>query len=122
MEKLKDTFYIDIYDKTVNIGMCDDEDFLEQWYYEITDNQHDSELFPAVALTFYGDDGEYWILYTIDDFDINSCSHEIFHLTHFLMNDINQSFDLNNHETHAWLHGYLVDKIYIIVNNLIKNK
>ena len=39
-------------------------------------------------------------------------SHEVFHLTHRIMDWVSANFDAGHHEQGALLHGYLMDTIY----------
>lgn len=114
---LKDKLFIDVYEYEINIGVCIDHESLENHYDELRKEKIDN-LHPADALTFFADDGSYWVLFVVDKFTLNTCAHECFHITHGIMEMLFCTFDMDDHEPHAWLHGFLVEKMYEIVNNL----
>ena len=120
MKKIKDIVPLSIYDRNINVGMCLDEDNIESWYIDLAHVDKDTGLFPVDALTFYDCEGDLWVLFNKETFNLNTCAHESFHLTHYIMNDIDHSFNIDSHEPHAWLHGYLVDTIFKIGKDLIK--
>lgn len=43
-------------------------------------------------------------------------SHEIFHLTHRMMDWVGANFDRDHHEQGALLHGYLTEKVAKLLN------
>lgn len=44
--------------------------------------------------------------------DLATVSHEMFHLTHRIMDERGFKFDIDNHEAFAQMHGYLTRVIY----------
>jgi hypothetical protein len=111
--RVYDSFNIDVYEKVVHVGMCSDSEELERWSNELMDHdgEHD-DSYPCEALNFYDDEGDQWIIFVKDHFSLNTCAHECFHLTHHMMRDIGHKFKIRDHEPHAWLHGFVVDKVY----------
>jgi len=117
--RLFESFDVDVYEKKVFIGICSNSDELERWMNELMDhdNEHDDE-YPCEALHFYDDPGNQWIIFVESAFTMNTCAHECFHLTHYMMKDIGFNFDISEQEPHAWLHGFLLDKVYNIAIGL----
>lgn len=121
-KRCSDFFNVDVYDTIINVGICSDVEDLERWYYELSeDDIQDDGFFPVVALYFNDFNEDHWIIFTKDIFDLNTCAHECFHLTHHFMNDIQHEFRIESHEPHAWLNGFLVENVYNIGNKLLKN-
>lgn len=117
----KDSLYVDVYETNVYIGMCKNSKDLEEWYYSLTKTKKENNnFFPASAISFYDSSGEHWVMFIKKYFDLNTCAHECFHLTHNFMYDINHEFHIEEHEPHSWLNGFLVDKIYKIGKKLCK--
>lgn len=44
--------------------------------------------------------------------DINTLTHEAFHITVYLLEGKGVKFDINNHEQYAYLNGYINQKIF----------
>ena len=104
-------FFIDVYERTIHVGVCNNTDELERWYTELSgddDDNHDT----YEALNFYDQHDDQWILLVKKHFSLNVCAHECFHLTHHLMSDIGHKFKVKSHEPHAWLHGFVTEAVY----------
>jgi hypothetical protein len=64
------------------------------------------------ALCSYTATGEFGLFFTPKYFDHNRIAHEVFHLTHRILDWANVNFDRNNHEAAALLCGYLTELVY----------
>lgn len=117
--KLNAKLDLAIYETHINIGMCSNSEELEDWYSSLTGDTS-KEHYPSAALTFNETNGDHWIIFTHEHYNLNACAHECFHMTHRIMDGIDTKFNLHDHEPFAWLNGYLVDTIYIIGNDLKK--
>ena len=52
-------------------------------------------------------DDEKRIIFKTENFHPKLIAHECFHVTHHIMDEIGEEFNINSHESFAWLNEYL---------------
>lgn len=63
--------------------------------------------------------GNFMLLFDLDDFSIGSLSHEIFHMTHRMMEYIGIEYCEESGEAFAYLNEYLFENIYSFVKEYL---
>lgn len=64
------------------------------------------------ALCSYSGGHTYALFFERKNLTLKILSHEVFHLTHRIMEWVGANFDSGHHETGALLHGYLMDEVW----------
>jgi hypothetical protein len=63
------------------------------------------------ALCSYSGGHNFALFFERESLTVKILSHEVFHLTHRIMDWVGANFDANHHEQGALLHGYLMDMV-----------
>lgn len=113
-------FTIPIYDCTLRVIVCKDVVKARVKYpiygkFELTNGPFSalcSCCGPNFGLFFDADSAH----------DINTVAHEVFHLTHRMLDWTGQRFDSVNHEAAALLHGYLMKTVAEALHELHSHK
>ena len=66
----------------------------------------------AKALASCNDKGDFGLFFSFEDLTHGIIAHEIFHLTHRIMDDVRGKFDIDNQEPHAYLCEWLTTWVY----------
>lgn len=85
---------------------------MEHWFGPFQDLGH-------VAICSYASTDNFALFFTPPALEINIISHEVFHLTHRILDFTGVQFDRHNHEAAAHLHGWLMDAV---ITTLKKSK
>lgn len=64
------------------------------------------------ALCSYSGGHTFALFFAREQMTLKILSHEVFHLTHRIMDWSGLNFDSNHHEQGALLHGYLMDMVF----------
>ncbi len=103
---MRKTFLIPIFDATVHL-IINKDIAGERKKYEYSFGP--SPAGDYEALCSYN--GHEFALFFKPNVSIKRIGHEIFHLTHRILEWVEVKFDKDNHETAAYLHGYLMQEI-----------
>jgi hypothetical protein len=63
------------------------------------------------AVCSYSGYGDFALFFECKPLSLNVLSHEVFHLTHRILDWVSANFDGGHHEQGALLHGYLMETI-----------
>ncbi len=63
-----------------------------------------------------GKDKSFGLFFDTNKIDVGLIAHEVFHLTHFILNEVGASFDPNDHEPAALLHEWLFKKVLEVLD------
>lgn len=72
------------------------------------------------ALTSCSNDGRFGIFFGTRGLSIDEVAHEVFHVTHRILEWSHANFDPDHHEQGAYLHGHLFDLTYKQVKRYLK--
>lgn len=61
---------------------------------------------------------KFGLFFKPDAVNITTVGHEVFHLTHRILEWVGANFDENHHETAALLNGYLLNRFFVGLNKL----
>ena len=91
------------------------------WLYVINDirkerQERDYMFGPAPdckydALCSYGDCSTFALYFKTEALSMKTVAHEVFHLTHRIMDVVGANFDQDHHEQGALLNGYLMQEV-----------
>ena len=77
----------------------------------------------AEALCCYNhDNGSFAVMFDVNwlkKHKMAVLSHEVFHLTHAILEWVSANFDPAHHEQGAYLHAYLMDRVYGMVKKFM---
>lgn len=65
------------------------------------------------ALCSYSGGHEFGLFFNRERLSLEILSHEVFHLTHRILDWAGANFDATHHEQAALLHGYLMKTVYL---------
>jgi hypothetical protein len=106
---MKKELHIPIYDAVLWLIVADDiaaeRKLMSHWFGPVPDgNQYD-------AICSYGDGHNFALFFEPQACTIKTVSHEVFHLTHRILDWSGAHFDSSHHEQGSLLHGYLMDMV-----------
>lgn len=110
---------IPIFNVVVYIVICDNiykERNKKQWVDMFGNLLYDD----IGALCSYNHKGKFGLFFTFDNLFTRVITHEVFHLTHRILEYINSPFCKELHEVGAQLNGYLNTEIQIEINKMYK--
>jgi hypothetical protein len=107
---VKKTFHVPIFECTVHIIVTDDIPGEHKKIFEPDDDIEDYEG----CVAYHGSKFALFIEPKVAK-NPNTLHHEIFHLTHRILEYRDINFDKDHHETGALLHGWLTQKILKIL-------
>ena len=116
MKRLKRRFRIPIYGVDVWIVVSDDIGKVRRSMDHIFGPCDTGGFF--AGLCSCSDSGDFALFFRPNRLTYSDIGHEVFHLTHRIMEYYEGNFDSNHHEQGAYLHGYLMD----LVCNLVLGK
>jgi len=64
------------------------------------------------ALCSYNGTGRFALFFKKSDVTLKTVSHEVFHLTHRILDWVGSNFDSDHHEQGALLNSYLMDQVF----------
>lgn len=108
MRMIEKEFRIPVYDVALLVCACDDP-VKRRIRYSKTLGEYDGGDFSG--LCSWNGKGSFAVFIKSECVDINTISHEVFHLTHRIMEFCSCNFDEDHHEQGAYLMGYLMDLI-----------
>ncbi len=100
---------IDIYE--THIDFCFVKD-VETFNKVLEDYSSDRDADGSYAVFFYDKDEQKKILFNIEHLQPKIIAHESFHATHYVMEEIGEEFNIDSHESFAWLNEYIFNSIY----------
>lgn len=81
--------------------------------------EHNDEFGPCLlqtvpkALASHSDDlRSFAMFFKQDGIDHGVIAHEVFHITHHILQGVESQFDVNNHEQYAYLCEWITDWVY----------
>jgi len=116
----KKKFYIPIYDSKLWVVVTDSIKHERQAMNKTLGKEEPGFEFhdtTALCSRYYNN---YALFFDKQYICINIVAHEVFHLTHRIMEYVSANFDHEHHEQGAMLHGYLMDLVYRAVREYIK--
>jgi hypothetical protein len=106
---MKKELHIPIYDAVLWLVVTDDigaeRKAMEHWFGPVPETDQYS------ALCSYGRGHNFALFFEPSACTVNMVSHEVFHLTHRILDWAGMNFDRSHHEQGALLHGYLMDLV-----------
>jgi hypothetical protein len=106
---MKKNLLIPIYDAVVWLVISNDiaaeRKAMEHWFGPVPDTDQYS------ALCSYGKGRNFALFFEPEACTVNVVSHEVFHLTHRILDWSGANFDGCHHEQGALLHGYLMELV-----------
>lgn len=112
-EQISAKFTVPIYEAIVHIVVSRDIHSYRNKYNNLFGDISDNDY---SALCAYSNTGEFGLFFDSETITLTKIAHEVFHLTHRIMDWSGCNFDLDHHEQGALLHGWLMNK----VNSMIK--
>lgn len=76
----------------------------------------EDDLVEAGAYTFWNYPN-FVLFFNIDELKIHYITHEVFHVTHGILECAHSKFDYHNHEHFAYLNGFLNKMVFEFVQN-----
>lgn len=109
-------FSVPLYSASVHVVVASDYKSLFKAMPKLF-KENDEEDFQAMMLA----NGNSYGLAFIKEFTTaTNVSHEVFHLTHRIMDNQGVRFEIDCHEAFAILHGHLFDKVWKIVRKHVR--
>lgn len=97
---------VPIYDLPVMLSVSHDLTAVRKQYSDTFGEVDDSLVYDAMCSY---SNGRFALFFTHDTFTTKIVAHEVFHLTHRILDWVGAPLDSNHHEHAALLHGYLMD-------------
>jgi|TARA_R110001592_G_scaffold77586_1_gene233440 hypothetical protein len=100
---------LDIYETYIDFCFVNDNKDFES---TLKKHSEDSDMEGSYAAFFYDKKDEKRIVFNSKHLHPKIIAHESFHATHYVMEEIGEDFDINSHESFAWLNEYIFNSIH----------
>lgn len=106
---LKTKLHVPIYDAKVWLVVSDDIEASRKAMERLFGPAPDIHGYDALCSWSGG--GTFGLFFLRKSMSLNTVSHEVFHLTHRIMEWVSANFDPDHHEQGAMLHGHLMSEV-----------
>jgi hypothetical protein len=116
----KKKFFVPVYNVDLWIVVTDDVKRERTKMQKIFGSFGDKHEYDGLCSCCYDKFGVFFEKKKLETRSVNLIAHEVFHLTHFIIEYAGANFDEDNQEHGAILNGYLMDLVYGAISSYSK--